>query len=196
MHLFHFGCLSLTMSHSVLKAHGVSLQGNPILLLCHLYCPLRLFIAGKRVECACCPLSVGICPFLCTSVSLLMTVLWQLWCLCPVPAGCVEVPCSSCGFGRSSCGWEPRRLMRTEQLQFISIAPSNQSIMTTTHAPQGDAAGFSVKSHLNKSLFSWLINTGHGFHNTATGETQKYMAKSCTPVLYIYSMTEGLEAYI
>lgn len=59
MHLFHFGCLSLTMSHSLLKAHGVSLQGNPILLLCHLYRPLRLFIAGKRVECACCPLSVS-----------------------------------------------------------------------------------------------------------------------------------------
>lgn len=134
------------------------------------YCWKEGWVCLLSPECECwwrCCGSCGVC------VLSLQAVLG-----CPVPR---------VGLGGAPVGGnlaDSLRLMRTEQLQFISMAPSNQSIMTTTHAPQGDAAGFSVKSHLNKSLFSWLINTGHGFHNTATGEAQKYMAKSCTPVLY------------
>lgn len=81
-------------------------------------------------------------------------------------------------------------LMR-QQLWFISMAPSNQSIMTTTRAPQTMQQGpFSVESNLNTSVFSWHLKTqGVDFiiQLPVCGES---------PDLCICSITEGLEAYI
>lgn len=102
--------------------------------------------AGKRVERDVC---VRVCVF-CAAMAAVVLV------SC-VPAGCVGVPCSLPGLGGTPVGWKQVELpgLMRQQLQFISVAPSNQSMVRRTYAAQAVQQGPPfVVSSINTSVFS------------------------------------------
>lgn len=102
--------------------------------------------AGKRVEC-------DTCMCVCVCVDSVAAVVF----VSCVPAGCVGVPCSLLGLGGTPVGWKQVELLglMRQQLQFISVAPSNQSMVRRTYAAQTVQQGPPlVVSSINTSVFS------------------------------------------
>lgn len=141
MHRFHVRCLlSLQFSGSLIATCSVAgvPVGNPVLSRRQWSRPLRPFLCAQklesRVECAWCPLCVYLSLFLYICELADDGAPCPLWCLfsrpCRLCGGALLPPV---GLGGAPVGGN--RLMR-RQLEFISMAPSNQSSITTTHAPQ------------------------------------------------------------